>query len=127
MKKLLNLKLCHTLVVLVAPLSVMVCVARAAERPVFAYPADQRGPGQGPFVGKGTSKEDVRLILGAPDVQLAPDIWIYRHRQTTDARINSLGYDTMVIFFATNLVTEQRLVSSAAVAELQSRLRRAAR
>lgn len=104
----------------------MVCLARADEHPVIAYPADQSGPGHGPFVGKGTSKEDVRLILGAPDDRLSPDIWIYLRRQTTDPRINRLGYDTMIIVFARNLVVEQRLVSSASVAGLQSRLRRPA-
>ena len=126
MKTPLNLKLCRTLVALVVLLFAIPCSARAGEQAVIAYPADQNGPGRGPFVGKGSSKEDVRLILGDPDDQLSPELWIYRNRQTSDSRINSLGYDTMVIVFARNLVVEQRLVSSTALAALQSHRRRVA-
>jgi hypothetical protein len=79
MKIQFNRKICRVLAALVAALFAIICPVRADGQSAIAYLANQHGPEKAQFVGKGSSKEDVRLaaiepvsIVAYPSDQVGP-------------------------------------------------------
>jgi len=72
----------------------------------------------GPYVEAGTFRTQVEAKLGAPDLVLRDETWLYHHRRID----GSAATGTLVVRFTNHRVTSLTLVTPAVVVSMQAEL-----
>jgi hypothetical protein len=65
----------------------------------------------------GTPRRDFLKHVGPPDDQLSGNVWVYWHRRTNQPHLTE-GFDTLLVIFRRDRVSELRIVAEAPVRRL---------
>lgn len=91
--------------------------------PLDEVPADDAVGQRTLQLHPGNTRDAVLTQLGVPQAAVGHDVWIYTGTQSADPATSTLGYDTLVVTFAEDRVSQLRLVNGHQAREALARAR----
>jgi outer membrane protein assembly factor BamE (lipoprotein component of BamABCDE complex) len=114
-----------SLLVLAAALSTSALSAASKDTPAIAYSVSAVTSASSGFekVSPGATQGTVVRVLGAPALEMSPDVWVYHNYHANLALANEQGCDTVVITFAQGKVADLKLVNHPAATYLAANVK----
>lgn len=91
--------------------------------PLDEVPADDAVAPRTLQLHPGNTRDAVLTQLGVPQAAVGQDVWIYTDARSADPATTALGYDTLVVTFAADRVSQLRLVNGDRAREALARAR----
>lgn len=92
-----------------------------SSEPIIAHRANRALSADQALLPVGTPRAVIRKELGVPDLQLSPNAWVYWHRTTNRPEL-SAGFDTLVILFKADRVSDMKIVAEAPIRQYAAAL-----